>query len=45
VLTEEDGKEAGRKFIKVTATMPLKKGQVAPEIPADFVRKQDQTEG
>ena len=43
VLTEEDGTD-NRKFIKVTATMPLKKGQTAPEIPADFVRKQDQTE-
>lgn len=42
IMNEEDGTE-GRKFIKITATMPLKKGQVAPEIPSDFVRKQDQT--
>jgi hypothetical protein len=41
IMNEEDG-ENGKKFIKVTATMPLKKGMVAPEIPSDFVRKQDQ---
>lgn len=43
VLSQEDGSD-GRPFIKVTATMALKKGQTAPEIPADFVRKQDRTE-
>ena len=43
VLAQEDAKEPGGKpFTKITATMPLKKGQTAPEIPADFVRKQDQ---
>jgi hypothetical protein len=42
VLSEEDGREGGKPFIKITATMALKKGQTAPEIPADFVRKQDQ---
>lgn len=41
VLSQEDG-ENGKTFIKVTATMALKKGQTAPEIPSDFVRKQDQ---
>lgn len=41
VMSEEDG-ENGKKFIKVTATMALKKGQSAPDIPSDFVRKQDQ---
>lgn len=46
VLTKEDSKEKGGKpFIKVTAVMPLKKGQTAPDIPADFVRKEDKTEG
>ena len=44
VLSKEDG-DNGKSFIKVTATMPVKKGQSAPDIPADFVRKQDQTEG
>jgi hypothetical protein len=43
VLTEEDG-ENGKKFIKITATMPVKKGMNAPDVPADFVRKQDQPE-
>lgn len=43
VLSREDG-DNGKSFIKITATMPLKKGQSAPDIPADFVRKQDQTE-
>jgi hypothetical protein len=43
VLSEEDGQDS-KKFIKVTATMALKKGQTAPDIPADFTRKQDQTE-
>jgi hypothetical protein len=41
VLAAEDGTD-GRTFIKVTATMAMKKGQVAVEIPKDFVRKQDQ---
>lgn len=44
VLSKEDG-DNGKPFIKVTATMAVKKGQTAPSIPADFVRKQDQTEG
>lgn len=38
VLSEEDGQD-GKKYVRITATMPLKKGQVAPEIPSDFVRK------
>jgi hypothetical protein len=42
VMSEEDGSEPGKKFIKVTAVMALKKGQNAPDIPAGFVRKQDQ---
>lgn len=41
VLSKEDG-DNGKPFVKVTATMPLKKGQTAPDIPVDFVRKQDQ---
>ena len=41
VLSKEDG-DNGKSFIKVTATMPVKKGQSAPDIPADFVRKADQ---
>ena len=44
VLSEEDGQD-GKKFIKVMATSTLKKGQVAPDIPSDFTRKQDQKEG
>lgn len=40
VLSKEDG-DNGKPFIKITATMPLKKGMSAPDIPADFVRKQD----
>lgn len=44
VLTEEDG-DNGKKYIRVTATMAVKKGQSAPDIPADFVRQQDKTEG
>jgi hypothetical protein len=40
VLSQEDG-ENGKSFIKVMATMPLKKGQTAPDIPTDFQRKQD----
>ncbi len=40
VLSKEDG-DNGKPYIKVTATMPIKKGQSAPDIPADFVRKQD----
>jgi hypothetical protein len=40
VLSREDG-DNGKPFIKVTATMQLKKGQTAPDIPADFQRKQD----
>jgi hypothetical protein len=40
VLSKEDG-ENGKPFIKITATMAIKKGQTAPDIPADFVRKQD----
>jgi hypothetical protein len=45
VLSEEDSKDGGKPFLKITATMALKKGQTAPEIPADFTRKQDKTEG
>jgi hypothetical protein len=41
VLAAEDG-DNGKTFIKVTATMPLKKGQSGVDIPSDFVRKQDQ---
>jgi hypothetical protein len=40
VMAEEDGQD-GKKYIKITATMPLKKGQNAPDIPSDFVRKAD----
>lgn len=43
VLSQEDGSD-GKSYIKITATMPLKKGQVAPAIPADFVRKQDRAD-
>lgn len=43
VLNQEDSQEKGGKpFIKITATMPLKKGAPSVDIPADFVRKQDQ---
>lgn len=45
VLSEEDGKDGGKPFLKITATMALKKGQVGPDIPKEFVRKQDQAEG
>lgn len=41
VLAAEDSESGGKPFIKITATMPLKKGQAAVSIPADFVRKQD----
>lgn len=40
VLSKEDG-DNGKPYIKITATMPVKKGQSAPDIPADFVRKED----
>jgi hypothetical protein len=40
VLASEDG-DNGKTYVRVTATMALKKGQPAVEIPADFVRKQD----
>ena len=40
VMSEEDGKDGG-KYVRVTAVTALKKGQTAPVIPADFVRKQD----
>lgn len=43
VLSREDG-ENGKPYLKVTATMPLKKGMSAPDIPKGFVRKQDKTE-
>jgi hypothetical protein len=43
VMAAEDG-DNGKTFIKVTATMPLKKGAPGVKIPADFVRKQDKTE-
>jgi hypothetical protein len=43
VLSEEDGND-GKKYVRITATMPLKKGEAAPDIPKDFVRKQDRTE-
>jgi hypothetical protein len=43
-MSKEDG-DNGKPFIKITATMPVKKGgPTAPDVPADFVRKQDQTE-
>ena len=42
VLSQEDGANGGDPFIKITATMPLKKGQAGVDVPADFVRKQDQ---
>lgn len=41
VLTQEDAKKPGDKpFIKVTATMPSKKGQTVT-VPSDFVRAKD----
>jgi hypothetical protein len=40
VLTAEDGDDPAKPFIKVTAVMALKKGQTAPDIPADFERKE-----
>jgi hypothetical protein len=43
VLSKEDGSN-GKPFIKVQATMPVKKGEATPDIPADFVRKQDRQE-
>ena len=43
ILSKEDGQN-GQPFIKITATMKLSKGQSAPDIPADFVRRQDRTE-
>ena len=43
VMSKEDG-DNGKAFIKIQATMPLKKGMSAPDIPADFVRKQDRTD-
>lgn len=44
VMSEEDGRDGG-KYVRITANMALKKGQTAPDIPKDFVRKQDQKEG
>jgi hypothetical protein len=47
VLSEEDGKDSAgqpKKYVRITATMPVQKGQKAPEIPQDFVRKQDQAD-
>lgn len=41
VLAAEDG-ENGKTYIKITATMALKKGQQPVKVPADFIRKQDQ---
>ena len=43
VLAAEDG-DSGKTFIKVTATMAIKKGQPSVDIPKDFVRKQDRTD-
>lgn len=40
VLSQEDG-EGGKTFTRVTATMPLQKGQKAVAIPDGFIRKQD----
>lgn len=40
VMAEEDG-DNGKKFVKVTATMKLTKGQNV-DIPKEFVRRQDQ---
>lgn len=43
VLSQEDSAEKGGKpFLKITATMALKHGQKGVDVPADFVRKQDQ---
>jgi hypothetical protein len=42
VLSQEDGTDGGKPFIKITATMPLKKNQPGVDIPSDFVRRQDQ---
>jgi hypothetical protein len=44
VLAREDGQD-GKPFVKITATMPLKKSDKGVDIPKDFVRKQDQKEG
>lgn len=41
VLAEEDGKNGGKPFTKVTATMKLQPGQKPVEIPADFIRAKD----
>lgn len=43
VLSKEDGQN-GKPFIKVQATMPVKKGEAVPAVPADFTRKKDRTE-
>ena len=42
VLSQEDGNDGGKPFLKITATMALKKGQSGVDVPADFIRKQDQ---
>lgn len=42
VMSQEDSAEPGGKpFTKVLATQPVKKGMVAPDVPADFIRKKD----
>jgi hypothetical protein len=42
VMSQEDSTEKdGKPFIQVIATQPIKKGMVAPSIPADFIRKKD----
>jgi hypothetical protein len=43
VMSEEDG-ENGKKYVNITATMPLKKGLKPVEVPKDFTRKKDRTE-
>ena len=43
VMSLEDGTDGGKPFLKISATMALKKGQPGVSIPKDFVRKQDKT--
>jgi hypothetical protein len=43
VLAVEDGQD-NKQYVKITATMALKKGQPGVDVPKDFIRKQDQPE-
>ena len=42
VLSVEDGRNGGKPFVSITATMAMKAGAAGVTIPKDFVRKQDQ---